>query len=109
MIVTTTSVLDGYRITAYRGLVTGEAIMGANIVRDLFANITDIVGGRSGAYEDKLADARETALAEMERRAKSLGANAVIGVDLDYEVVGKAGSMLMVSASGTAVSAEEVR
>ena len=109
MIVTTTPNLEGYRITGYRGLVTGEAIMGANIVRDLFANITDIVGGRSGAYEDKLSDARETALGEMEQRAKALGANAVIGVDLDYEVVGGSGSMLMVSASGTAVSIEEAR
>ena len=106
MIVTTTPHLEGYRITDYRGLVTGEAIMGANIVRDIFARITDIVGGRSGAYEVKLADARNTALAEMESDATSLGANAVIGVDLDYEVVGSGGSMLMVSVSGTAVSIE---
>ena len=89
------------KITDYRGIVVGEAIMGANIVRDIFANITDIVGGRSGAYEAKLQDARDTALAELEERARAKGANAVVGVDLDYEVVGQ--SMLMVSASGTAV------
>ena len=101
MILTTTSSLDGYKITDYRGIVVGEAIMGANVVRDFFAGITDIVGGRSGAYESKLQDARETALRELEERAAAAGANAVIGVDLDYEVVGE--SMLMVSASGTAV------
>ena len=101
MIVTTTNSIEGKKITDYRGIVVGEAIMGANIVRDFFAGITDIVGGRSGAYESKLQDARETALRELEQRARALGANAVIGVDLDYEVVGD--SMLMVSASGTAV------
>ncbi|THD74903.1 heavy metal-binding domain-containing protein [Thalassobius vesicularis] len=101
MIVTTTPTIEGHRITAYKGIVVGEAIMGANVVRDLFASITDIVGGRSGAYESKLADARETALRELQERAQLLGANAVVGVDLDYEVVGQ--SMLMVSASGTAV------
>lgn len=100
MIVTTTPSIEGYQIADYKGIVTGEAIMGANIVRDLFAGITDIVGGRSGAYEAKLADAREAALAEMEQRARSLGANAIVGVDLDYEVIN---NMLMVSASGTAV------
>ena len=103
MIVTTTPSIDGRQITDYRGIVTGETIMGANIVRDLFASITDIVGGRSGAYETKLAEARETALREMQERAQALGANAVVGVDIDYEVLGKAGSMLMVSATGTAV------
>ncbi|SET59748.1 heavy metal-binding domain-containing protein [Oceanicella actignis] len=102
MIVTTTHAVEGARITAYRGIVTGEAIMGANVLRDFFASITDIVGGRSGAYEGKLADARETALREMTERAAALGADAVVGVDLDYEVLGE--SMLMVSASGTAVS-----
>lgn len=102
MIVSTTHSLDGYRIAQYHGLVTGEAIMGANVVRDFFANITDIVGGRSGAYEAKLTDARETAIHEMEMRAKGMGANAVVGVDLDYEVVGE--SMLMVSCTGTAVT-----
>ena len=103
MIITTTSSIEGRQITDYRGIVTGETIMGANIVRDLFASITDIVGGRSGAYETKLAEARETALREMQERAQGLGANAVVGVDIDYEVLGKAGSMLMVSATGTAV------
>ncbi|EAQ45020.1 MULTISPECIES: heavy metal-binding domain-containing protein [Rhodobacterales] len=101
MIVTTTPSVEGYQIAEYKGIVVGEAIMGANVVRDVFASITDIVGGRSGAYESKLQDARETALAELEDRARDKGANAVVGVDLDYEVVGN--SMLMVSASGTAV------
>ncbi|UWQ34744.1 heavy metal-binding domain-containing protein [Leisingera sp. M527] len=101
MIVTTTPSVEGYQIAEYKGIVVGEAIMGANVVRDVFASITDIVGGRSGAYESKLQDARETALAELEDRARDKGANAVVGVDLDYEVVGQ--SMLMVSASGTAV------
>lgn len=101
MIITTTQSVEGHRITAYKGIVVGEAIMGANVVRDFFANITDIVGGRSGAYESKLQDARETALEELEQRAVAMGGNAVVGVDLDYEVIGD--SMLMVSASGTAV------
>ncbi|AFO91248.1 hypothetical protein D1822_07655 [Phaeobacter inhibens] len=101
MIITTTPNVEGYQISDYKGIVVGEAIMGANVVRDVFASITDIVGGRSGAYESKLQDARETALAELEDRARAKGANAVVGVDLDYEVVGQ--SMLMVSASGTAV------
>lgn len=101
MIVTTTSTVDGYKFTDYRGIVVGEAIMGANVVRDFFAGITDIIGGRSGAYESKLQDARDTAMGELEQRAVALGANAVIGIDLDYEVVGD--SMLMVSVSGTAV------
>ena len=104
MIVTTTPSIEGKTITDYRGIVVGEAIMGANIVRDVFAQITDIVGGRSGAYESKLQDARDTALGELEDRAREKGANAVVGVDLDYEVVGQ--SMLMVSASGTAVIAK---
>ena len=101
MILTTTPSIEGHRITAYKGIVVGEAIMGANVVRDLFASITDIVGGRSGAYESKLQDARDTAMRELEERAAAHGANAVVGIDLDYEVVGN--SMLMVSASGTAV------
>lgn len=101
MIVTTTPSIEGRNITAYKGIVVGEAIMGANVVRDLFASVTDIIGGRSGAYESKLQDARDTALRELEERAAVLGANAVVGVDLDYEVVGQ--SMLMVSAAGTAV------
>ncbi|SEP57877.1 heavy metal-binding domain-containing protein [Thalassovita taeanensis] len=104
MIITTTNFIEGHKIVDYRGIVVGEAIMGANVVRDLFASITDIVGGRSGAYESKLQDARDTALRELEQRAAALGATAVVGVDLDYEVVGN--SMLMVSASGTAVVVE---
>ena len=105
MIITTTQSIEGRRITSYHGVVVGEAIMGANVVRDLFAGITDIIGGRSGAYEQKLADAREVAFKEIEDRAANLGADAVVGVDLDYEVVGD--SMLMVSVSGTAVSTAE--
>jgi uncharacterized protein YbjQ (UPF0145 family) len=104
MIITTTNSIEGKRITDYRGVVVGEAIMGANVVRDFFAGITDIVGGRSGAYEAKLQDARDTAMHELEQRAAAQGANAVVGVDLDYEVVGD--SMLMVSVSGTAVVIE---
>jgi uncharacterized protein YbjQ (UPF0145 family) len=102
MIITTTPSLEGRSIAEYRGLVTGEAILGANIFKDLFAGIRDIVGGRSGAYEQELAKARSIALEEMEALAASLGADAVVGVDLDYETVGQ-GSMLMVTASGTAV------
>ncbi|MER5171633.1 heavy metal-binding domain-containing protein [Thioclava sp. GXIMD2076] len=102
MIVTTTANIEGHKITRYHGIVVGEAIMGANVVRDFFAQITDIVGGRSGAYEAKLADAREVAFKELQERALAMGANAIVGVDLDYEVV--ADSMLMVSASGTAVT-----
>ena len=101
MIITTTPNVEGYQIAEYKGIVVGEAIMGANVVRDVFAAVTDIVGGRSGAYESKLQDARETALRELEERAVAKDANAVVGVDLDYEVVN--GTMLMVSASGTAV------
>ena len=100
MIVTTTPSVEGRPITAYKGIVVGEAILGANVIRDLFAGITDILGGRSGAYEEELGKARATALSEMEDRANALGANAVVGVDLDYEVIN---NMLMVSASGTAV------
>ena len=101
MILTTTNSVEGYKITDYKGIVVGEAIMGANVVRDFFAGITDIIGGRSGAYESKLQDARDTAMRELEERAVHAGANAVVGIDLDYEVVGD--SMLMVSVSGTAV------
>lgn len=100
MIVTTTPSVEGYQIADYKGIVTGEAILGANVFRDIFAGITDIIGGRSGAYEKSLAEARETALSELEDRARAMGANAVVGVDLDYEVIN---NMLMVSASGTAV------
>lgn len=101
MIVTTTPSVEGYQISGYKGIVVGEAILGANIIRDVFAGITDILGGRSGAYEQELAKARDVALKEMEDRARTLGANAVVGVDLDYEVIN---NMLMVSASGTAVT-----
>jgi uncharacterized protein YbjQ (UPF0145 family) len=103
MIISTTPSIEGRSIVEYRGLVTGEAILGANIFKDLFAGIRDIVGGRSGAYEQELAKARAIALEEMEALAASLGADAVVGVDLDYETVGQGGSMLMVTASGTAV------
>lgn len=102
MLVTTTSTVEGRAVTRYIGLVSGEAIIGANIVKDFFAGIRDIVGGRAGMYEESLRDAKNIAIQEMLNQAKQQGANAVIGVDLDYETVGN-GSMLMVSASGTAV------
>ena len=100
MIVTTTPSVEGKTISDYCGVVVGEAILGANVFRDIFASITDIVGGRSGAYEKSLGEARETALMELQQRAQEAGGNAVVGVDLDYEVIN---NMLMVSASGTAV------
>jgi uncharacterized protein YbjQ (UPF0145 family) len=103
MIVTTTPSVEGRRITAYLGIVTGEAIMGANLFRDLFAGLRDIVGGRSAAYEKELRSARRVALAELSQSALELGADAVVGVDLDYEVLGETNGMLMVSVSGTAV------
>ncbi len=103
MILTTTPTVEGKAIREYYGIVTGEAIVGANLVKDIFAGIRDIVGGRSTAYEKELRRSRETALAEMSEEARMKGANAVVGIDLDYEVVGSGGSMLMVSASGTAV------
>ena len=106
MDITTTPSLEGRRITRYLGVVAGEAIMGANVFKDLFAGVRDIVGGRSGTYERELQRAREIALDELGQRARALGANAVVGVDLDYEVLGQGNSMLMVSASGTAVVAE---
>jgi uncharacterized protein YbjQ (UPF0145 family) len=106
MLVTTTNTVEGRRIVEYKGLVAGEAILGANLFRDLFASIRDIVGGRSGSYEKVLNDARQTAVAEMTDKAAALGANAVIGADLDYETVGTNGSMLMVTAAGTAVRVE---
>ena len=102
MIQTTTPSVEGRSITEYLGVVTGEAILGANIVRDLFAGIRDIVGGRAGAYEEELRKAREIAMEELAAEATSRGADAVVGIDLDYETVGN-GSMLMVTASGTAV------
>ena len=103
MIVTTTPSIEGRTIREYRGVVNGEAILGAHLFKDLFAGIRDIVGGRSGAYEKELKRAREIALEEMQAAAVAAGANAVVGVDLDYEVIGQKGSMLMVTASGTAV------
>ncbi len=105
MLVTTTNTLENHRITEYLGLVTGEAILGANIFKDFFAGIRDIVGGRSAAYEQELRKAKQIALDEMIAAAQSLGANAVVAVDLDYETLsaGQTGGMLMVSASGTAV------
>jgi uncharacterized protein YbjQ (UPF0145 family) len=106
MLVTTTNTVEGRRIVEYKGLVAGEAILGANIFRDIFASIRDIVGGRSGSYERVLNDARQTAIGELTDKAAALGANAVIGVDLDYEAIGSNGSMLMVTAAGTAVRLE---
>ena len=104
MIVTTTESIEGRRITDYKGIVSGEAIIGANIFRDMFAGIRDIVGGRSGSYEKILQDAKEAAIEDMTEQAKSLGAHAIVGVDLDYEVLGKENGMLMVVANGTAVT-----
>ncbi len=106
MIMTTTPSIDGRRIKEYLRVVTGEAILGANLFKDLFASIRDIVGGRAAAYEKELARAREIAFEEVRTTAANLGANAVVGIDLDYEVVGQNGSMLMVSVSGTAVITE---
>ena len=103
MIVSTTPTIEGRRIKEYLGIVSGEAVLGVNIFKDLFANIRDLVGGRAGAYEKELRNAREMAMDEMVAEAVGLGANAVVGVDLDYEVVGQSGSMLMVSVNGTAV------
>ena len=104
MIVTTTESIEGRRITYYKGIVSGEAIIGANIFRDMFAGIRDIVGGRSGSYEKILQDAKEAAIEDMTEQAKGLGAHAIVGVDLDYEVLGKENGMLMVVANGTAVT-----
>jgi uncharacterized protein YbjQ (UPF0145 family) len=108
MIVSTTPSIDGYRITKYCGVIAGEAILGANVFKDLFAGVRDLVGGRSATYEKELQRARDIALKELEDRAHDLGANAVIGVDLDYEVLGQGNGMLMVSASGTAVVIQPV-
>jgi len=103
MIVTTTNTIEGKPARDYKGIVTGEVIIGANMFKDLFASIRDIVGGRAGSYEKVLREAREGAIKEMEEEAARVGGNAVVGVDLDYEVIGDTGSMLMVSASGTAI------
>ncbi|MCE2426097.1 MAG: heavy metal-binding domain-containing protein [Pseudomonadales bacterium] len=104
MILTTTPTVEGKTIRDYHGLVTGEAIIGTNIFRDFFANVRDVVGGRSAAYERELKKARELAIDEIETAARELGADAVVGIDLDYEVVGSDGSMMMVSVNGTAVT-----
>lgn len=103
MLKTTTSVVDGKEITEYLDVVVGEAILGANIFKDLFGAIRDIVGGRSGAYEREMGRARQIAFDEMEEKAKALGADGIVGIDIDYEVIGQQGSMMMVSVSGTAV------
>ena len=106
MVVTTTPSVEGKRITRYCGVVAGEAILGANLFKDLFAGIRDLVGGRSATYERELQRARDIAMQELQQRAQELGANAVVGIDLDYEVLGQGNGMLMVSASGTAVVVE---
>ena len=106
MIITTTPHIEGRRITQYKGIVFGEVISGVNFIKDFAAGLTNFFGGRSGSYEGELIEARENALREMEERASYLGANAVVGVDIDYEVLGQGGNMLMVTACGTAVVAE---
>ena len=107
MIVTTTNNIEGKKVVKYLGIVSGEAIIGANIVKDFFAGIRDIVGGRSGSYEEGLREAKDIALREMQEQAFRIGANAILAVDLDYETLGRNGSMLMVSSSGTAVVLED--
>lgn len=106
MIVTTTPTIEGKRIVAYHGIVSGETIVGANFMKDFFAGIRDIVGGRSGSYEKVLRKAKQTAMQEMQEQARETDANAVVGVDFDYETVGASGSMLMVTVTGTAVTIE---
>ena len=108
MLTTTTPIIEGKRITKYYGIVSGETIIGANIFRDFLAGIRDVIGGRSNSYEKVLREAKNSALREMEEQALQLGANAVIGVDLDYETVGQGASMLMVTASGTAVFVQDL-
>ena len=103
MILTTTPQIEGYQIREYKGIVTGETIIGANIFKDFLAGIRDIVGGRSGSYEKVLREAKDTSMMEMIQRAQAMGANAIVGIDIDYETIGETGSMLMVSTSGTAV------
>ena len=103
MLITTSNNFEGHKITDYKGIVTGEAVMGANVVKDVFAGVRDIVGGRSAAYEKELRKARDAAIAEASNNAEALGANGIVGVDLDYESLGKDGGMLMVTISGTAV------
>jgi uncharacterized protein YbjQ (UPF0145 family) len=104
MIITTTPTVEGHRIVAYHGIVSGEAILGANVFRDFFASIRDVVGGRSGSYEKVLRSARDTAIGEMAEEAQRKGANAIVGVDIDYGAVGKDEGMMMVTANGTAVT-----
>jgi uncharacterized protein YbjQ (UPF0145 family) len=106
MLVTTTPGVEGRKISEYKGIVFGEVVSGVNFVKDFAAGLTNFFGGRSGSYEGELIEAREAALREMEKRAEALGANAVVGVDIDYEVLGQSGNMLMVTASGTAVVVE---
>ena len=106
MLMTTTPSVEGKQIVRYLGVVTGETIIGANVFRDFLAGVSDFFGGRSGSYEAVLREAKDTALEEMARQAEALGANAVVGIDLDYETVGGSGSMLMVTCSGTAVRVE---
>ena len=103
MILSTTPTLEGHPIREYRGVVTGETIIGANFIKDLFANVRDFFGGRSGSYESVLREAKDTAIAEMVQRAENIGCNAIVGIDLDYETVGANSSMLMVTCSGTGV------
>ena len=103
MILTTTPQIEGHPIREYKGLVTGETIIGAHVIKDFKASIRDFFGGRSGSYEKVLIEAKETSLREMTERAQSMGANAIVGIDIDYETIGEKGSMLMVAASGTAV------
>ncbi|MBQ6648792.1 MAG: heavy metal-binding domain-containing protein [Muribaculaceae bacterium] len=103
MLLTTTPQIDGYTIREYRGVVTGETIIGANIFKDFMAGLRDIVGGRSASYEKVLREAKDTSMMEMIERAQAMGANAIVGIDIDYETIGEAGSMLMVATSGTAV------
>ena len=103
MILTTTPQVEGYAIREYKGVVTGETIIGANFMKDIFAGIRDIVGGRSASYEKVLRKAKDTAMEEMIERAQQMGANAIVGIDIDYETIGESNSMLMVATSGTAV------
>ena len=103
MIITTTPQIEGRPIREYKGVVTGETIIGANFVKDFFASICDVIGGRSGSYEKVLREAKDTSMEEMQQRAQQLGANAIVGIDIDYETIGQNNSMLMVAVSGTAV------
>ncbi|WP_233897595.1 heavy metal-binding domain-containing protein [Tenacibaculum piscium] len=103
MIISTTPTIENKPATTYLGIVTGETIIGANFIKDFFAGIRDIVGGRSGSYEKVLREAKDTSLKEMQERAEALGADAIVGVDLDYETIGPKGGMIMVTSSGTAI------